>query len=601
MAGYVAKETIEAVHNQTDIISVVGEFTKLERRSGNDWWGCCPFHHEKTASFHVDGDKRFFYCFSCHESGDVISFVMKTQNLSYGEAIHQLAKKSGIEVKYQDGYKPQEQVYDKTKDEMIELYERTSSMFHYLLMESPQGKDCLEYITKRGLTKETLEKFRLGYSPADRNWLKKFLLGKNFSNEFLSKSGLFSKNYPDIAFFSDRLMFPIFNRNGQCVAMGGRILHPKSEKDPKYLNSGDLIQYKKGETLYAFNFAKDAIRRNKKVIFCEGYMDCIAYHQAGIEYAVAPLGTALTEEQIKIVRGFADTILLSFDADGAGQNATMRAILMCRKMDLEVRVIRLKGGKDPAEILLNFGKENLTTQVNNSILDCDYLLNRLGDLYPIETPEGKARAAQFFFPYVDALQSDIQKESSLELLGQTLNLRPEAVTRDFQNRNQTRERETSGNRPTNNQQDVNPKIQLNAETRGLLAVAANPEYFKVLRENFTENDFRDPSARYIYRILEECFSENSLTLPLILDRCQNTQLVQLITDTVSSGVYNRDNAQTVIQDFMKFMKRTSLENRITGIQGQIKKFIPVTPEDFETLNKLLSEKMMLEQQAKNLR
>ena len=390
MAGYISNETIDAILNTTDIISVVGEYTKLERRGANDYWGCCPFHGEKTPSFHVDGDKKFYHCFGCHKGGNVISFIQEMEKLSYVDTLTMLAKKAGIPIRYKDGAQPPSD-YNKKQDEInqyIDLYERTASMFHYILTESTQGKHALDYLIKRGVSPEIIKKFKLGYAPADRRWLKGFLKQRNYSEPFLAKSGLFSKNYPDIAFFSDRLMFPIFNRRGQVVAFGGRILHPQGEKDRKYLNSGDLIQYKKRETLFAFNFAKEAIRKNKKVIFCEGYMDTLAYHQSGIDYAVAPLGTALTDEQIKMVQSFADTILLSFDSDEAGQNATLRAIMMCRKHDLTVKIIRLSGGKDPAEILNNFGKDNLTKQVSNAILDSDYLLFRLGEKYPTDTPEG---------------------------------------------------------------------------------------------------------------------------------------------------------------------------------------------------------------------
>ena len=319
MAGLISQQTIESVQNVSDIVAVVGEYTKLERRSGNDWWGCCPFHNEKTASFHVDGDKKFYYCFGCHAGGDIIKFMMEMEKISYTDAVRSLAKRAVIEVVYADGQLPEHSRNDDLKDSYIDLYERTATLFHYLLTQTDGGKPALAYITGRGLTLDIINKFKLGYAPTNRRWLKTFLLKKNFSEDFLNNSGLFSKKYPDISFFSDRLMFPIFNRRGQCVALGGRILNGEG---PKYLNSGDLIQYKKGETLYAFNFAKNAIREEKKVIFCEGYMDCIAYHQCGITYAVAPLGTALTEDQLKIVHGFADTVLLSFDSDGAGQNAT---------------------------------------------------------------------------------------------------------------------------------------------------------------------------------------------------------------------------------------------------------------------------------------
>lgn len=598
MAGYIARDTIELIRNSSDIVTIVGEYTKLERKSGNDWWGCCPFHGEKTASFHVDGDKKFFHCFGCQQTGDVIKFVMEMEKLSYVEAIETLAKKNRIQIKYENGYTPQEKTQNSKVDEYIELYERTSSMFHYFLMQTPQGKQALEYIKKRGLNEDTLTKFKLGYSPADGYWLKKFLLSKNFTVEFLNDSGLFCKNNKNWAFFTDRLMFPIFNRNGKVVAFGGRIIHPQKDDDRKYLNSGELIQYKKRETLYAFNFAKNAIRTNKKIIFCEGYMDCIAYHMSQIEYAVAPLGTALTEEQINMIKGFVETVYLSFDSDGAGQNATLRAIYMCRKFGLSVKIIKLKGGKDPAEILLNFGKENLTAQVNNAILDSDYILNNLAQKYPTETPEGKSKAALDFFTYVDCLQSDIQKESCLEQLSQTFNLKPEAVKRDFLNRNRTRERTII--RPEDNKKEVKKAITINAELRGLIAVTADLDQFKILRSSLNENDFQNPDAKRLFKILDDCYTNGTFSIPDIITNCNDEQLAIQITNDISSGVYQKEKVSIIIQDTIKYVKKNKIDEQRNNLLKRIRDYTVITEEDQKQLNKLIEEKMQLDTQVQNL-
>ena len=599
--GYISNETIDAVLNTTDIITTVGEYTKLERRGGNDWWGCCPFHGEKTASFHVDGDKRFYHCFGCHKGGNVISFIMEMEKLSYADAIESLAKKSGIPVKYQNGYNPEQNrsKIDET-EKFIELYERTASMFHYFLMETPQGQKALEYVTKRGLTKETIEKFKLGYAPADRKWLFKFLRGKNFSAEFLGKSGLFSQKYPEYSFFSDRLMFPIFNRRGQVVAFGGRVIPPADESQRKYLNSGDLPQFKKRETLFGFSFAKNAIREKKSIIFCEGNMDVIAYHQCGLDYAVATLGTALTEDHIKMISGFVagGTVYLSFDSDGAGQEATWKAIKLCREHDLTVKIIRLKGGKDPAEIMLNFGAENLTAQVKNAILDSDYLIFRLGEKYPMDTPEGKAKAALEFFQYVDALQSDIQKESCLEQLCQAFNLKPEAVKRDFNNRSQARERAYI--RQNNNQTEQGTQIKLDAELRGLIAVTADLNQYEVLRSKLTEQDFTNPAARRLYRVLEECFAENVFTIRDILNRCDDENLVQFITGSISSGVYQSEKVSVIVADTVNYIKRNKLDAQRNKLLQRIREYTVVTQEDQNQLNALLAEKFELDKQVQSL-
>ncbi|QNL97467.1 DNA primase [Treponema sp. Marseille-Q4132] len=592
MASLISQDTIEAVHNTSDIVSIVGEYTKLTKRSGNDWWGCCPFHNEKTASFHVDGDKKFYYCFGCHASGDVIKFVTETEKISYADAVRSLAKRAGIEVTYSGGDIPERPKEEGIKDLYIDLYERTASLFHYLLTQTPGGKDALSYITGRGITAETIAAFKLGYAPADRSWLKKFLRGKNFSDEFLAESGLFSKNYPDTAFFSDRLMFPIFNRRGQCCAFGGRLLHGDG---PKYLNSGNLIQYKKGETLYAFNFAKNKIREEKKVIFCEGYMDCIAYHQCGITYAVAPLGTALTEEQLRMVRGFADTILLSFDSDKAGEAATVRAIIMCRSFDFTVKIIKLSEGKDPAEIMAAYGSEALTNDVNNAILDSDFFLSKLGSDFAVDTPEGKTKASLEFFRYVDALRSDIQKESCLEQLCQAFNLKPEAVKRDFVNREQARDRlKNRQQSPTGRQ---NSDISLNAELRTVLAAIAELDLYTVMRAEIAVDDFEDPLAKKLFIILEDCFREKTVSISGILNRCDDEELGRMITRVISSGEFSQ-NGRRIVNDGIKLIKRNALERKRSALMSRIRLFNPATESDRKQLESLLAEKMKLDNELK---
>ena len=599
MAGYISQETIDSVRNQTDIAAVIGDYIVLKSRGPNDFWGCCPFHGEKTPSFHVDTDKKFYHCFGCHASGDVIKFVMEIEKLSYVEAIESLAKKSGIPIRYKDGGAGQDYKKDDSIEKNIELYERTASMFHYFLMETPQGKKALDYITKRGLTKETIEKFKLGYAPADRKWLRQFLLGKNFSPDFLNKSGLFSQKYPDFSFFSDRLMFPIFNRKGQVVAFGGRVIPPADGSQRKYLNSGDLPQFKKRETLFGFSFAKNSIREKKSIIFCEGNMDVIAYHQCGLDYAVATLGTALTEDHIKMISGFVagGSVLLSFDSDGAGQEATWKAIKLCREHDLTVKVIQLKGGKDPAKIMLKFGAENLTVQVNNAILDSDYLLNKVGKKYPVDTPEGKTKAALEYFSYVDTLKSDIQRESCLEQLAQVFNLKPEAVKRDFLNRNQAREHITI--RQNNNEQNIE-QINLDAELRGLIAVTADLDQFKTLRSSLKEEDFKNPDAQKLFRIYEDCYQRGALSIPDIIESCSGTGYAKYITDALSSNVYQKQNCSAYIQDTIKFVKKNKIDEQREALIKRIRDFVIVTDDDRIQMNNLLTQKMELDKQAQLL-
>ena len=598
MAGRISQDTIERVRQTADIVSVINGYTNLTQR-GAQYWGCCPFHNEKTPSFTVDPIKKFYHCFGCGVGGDVIKFTMEMEKLSYPDAIHDLAKKYNIEVTYEGGaFVPQKK--DEDLDQIREVYDRIASTFHYFLLQTDSGKSALEYIKGRGLTDETLAKFKLGYAPADRYWLKKFLNGKNYSDAFLEKTGLFSKKYPDLCLFSGRLIFPIFDRKGQAVAFGGRIL---GDGEPKYLNSPELPHYHKRETLYAFNFAKNSIHQKKAAILCEGYMDVIAYHQCGIDIAVAPLGTSLTEQQLKILQGFCDTILLSFDSDGAGQNATKRAILMCRQFNLTTKIIRLEGGKDPAEIMIKFGAETLTNQVQNAILDVDYLLSKIKAQYPSESPEDKTKAALAFFPYVDSLQSDIQKESSLDQLAGAFNLSPEAVRRDFNNRSQARSRLDLRSKQSDG--DKAQPIKLNAELRAVLAVLSNPDEYQKMRLELSGDDFEDPLAKELFIKLEERYKQGNFSYMSVLELC-DVNVQQMVTAVTASGEFSKKEDQSeaefkevlnrIVLDSIKLIKRNALERQRKKLNERLRDFTPTTPDDEIYLKTLVSEISQLDKQ-----
>ncbi|MBP5157681.1 MAG: DNA primase [Treponema sp.] len=599
MSAFITKESIDEVSTRADIVAIIGEYVSLTQK-GSSWWGCCPFHNEKTPSFSVNEDRKLFYCFGCHKGGNVIKFVQEMEKLEFVDAVEMIAKKAGVKLNYEDrSSAPQEESPDrKLKEEYTELYTRVSTTFHYMLMETEAGRFALDYIRKRGLSDETLEKFKIGYSPADRKWLRSFLRKKNYSDEFLDASGLFSKKYRDYAFFSDRLMFPIFNRNGRVVAMGGRFLRGDADRSPKYLNSGDLIQYKKGETLYAFNFAKEDIRKEKRAVFCEGYMDCIAYHQCGITCAVAPLGTALTIEQVKMVKPFVSTILLSFDSDRAGQMATKRAIYMCREQGLEVRIIRLSGGKDPAEIMLKFGAKVLTDEVNSAILDCDLLLDKLQEFYPNDSPEDKARAAMDFFEYVDCLQSNIRKGESLKLFSQVFKIELEALKEDYVDRRRLSRRfAKTEDRPIAVEvQPYKPSGELQAV---VTAVGDNDRLFRIMKGEVQINDLEDPVARKLFAVLEECSQQGNFSINAVLNRCEDEELNGFIVNSLRQF---SEYAEDSVRDATRRIKIGSLERRESVLQEQILALSRSSlDEDKKKVGRLLEEKMDIARQIDLLR
>ena len=587
----ISSKTVDAVTEMTDIVSLVENYTRLEKRGAN-WWGCCPFHNEKTPSFNVVPDKKMYYCFGCHKGGGTINFLMEMEKLSFMEAVERLAKNAGIEVIYEGGsYVPDEDA--KLKDNILELYDKVAGSFHFLLTQNPLGKKALDYLLSRNVSPEIIEKFNLGYAPQDRYWLYKFLLSKNYSEALLAKTGLFSKNYKNIAFFSDRLMFPICDRHGKTIAFGGRILEGEG---PKYLNSSDMPQYKKGETAFAFHHALPEIRKSKSVILCEGYMDVLAFFQAGIENAVAPLGTALTEEQVKLLKSFADTFYLAFDSDQAGQEASYKAIKLCRGLGLNVRILYIKDGKDPSEILQKKGKDGLKFLLECAIFDDDYLIQIASMRFDISSPEGKARAIAFLFPYIEVLESDIQRESAISKLSSAFGASQQAIFGDYINREKKALRHIVDEVK---QKPIN--IRMNAELRLVLAVAANIDLFSRLRSELSSDDFEDFYAKYLFIVLEECYREGAYTYANLMHRCGDEKLKEIISQTISKGEF-ADKSEKIVDDGINFVKQNILQKRRDKIIGRLRLLHGEKGIDTINLtNQLMEEKRSIDIQLKNLK
>ena len=512
---------------------------------------------------------------------------MEMEKLSFIEAVEALAKRAGIPVVYAEG-SYQASSEDTFKETLLELYERVSGTFHYFLLNTSEGAAALRYLEGRSVSREMIDQFKLGYAPSNRRWLFKFLQTKGYSADFLARSGLFSKNYPEVSFFSGRIMFPICNRHGQPVAFGGRLVEGEG---PKYLNTGDLPQYKKGETLFAFSQAIAQIRKEKTVIFCEGYMDVIAFHQAGITNAVAPLGTALTEGQVKLIQSFADTVILSFDSDFAGQQATYKAIKLCRLGHLQVRVLRIRDGKDPAEILALKGAESLTELVKNAILDSDYLIQIAVERFDVVSPEGKAQAAAFLFPYIEVLESDIQRESTIHKFSADLGISSKALFTDYLQYDQKQE-PAPPVRKVEAQKRI--ALKMTAELRIVLAAAANPYLFKKMRSELTLDDFEDAAAKDLFIVLEECYRADANTYDSLLAHCSSDVLRQAVSSAIITGEF-AENPEKLVYDGIYYIKQNALQRQKELI---VRKLQAVRGnggvDEIKLMNDLLNEKLHID-------
>jgi DNA primase len=426
-------DIIEAVRNASDIVQVVGERVAL-KRAGSSWKGLCPFHDEKTPSFHVVPAKQIFHCFGCGEGGDVFAFVQKMDKIGFVEALKILAQRAGIELPEPERAevgRAADEERRRQEEEQVRLLELAALWFRRNLEESREGRMARVYAEGRGLDAETRERFQLGYAPADGRALISAAQKKGFSEAQLAAAGLAVRNERGFyARFRGRLMFPIHDPKGRLCGFGGRLLGPG---EPKYLNSPEGPLFNKSRLLYPWPQAKEALGRRREALVCEGYMDAIACHQGGLNHAVATLGTALTGEHAKLLKRYVRRVNLLFDADAAGVRAARRAGEPLLAAGLEVRVARLQGAKDPDELLRSRGPEALLAAVEAAeplVAFC--VAAGLAAAGPQPSPGQRAAVLADSFPLLARLPSASEADAALKEAATLAGIGEEAARSDFE-------------------------------------------------------------------------------------------------------------------------------------------------------------------------
>lgn len=354
----ITEETIERIKQENDIVDVISDVVKL-KRSGRNYMGLCPFHNEKSPSFSVSQDKQIYKCFGCGEAGNVLTFVMKQKNLNFVEACKLLAERANIQLSLGNG--EESQVVKKKKL----LYKVNVEAARYFFSNLQRDSKSKEYFSNRGIKDLTIKRFGLGYSKEGWQNLRYYLNKRGFSDEIMLEAGLIIKSQKGTLYdrFRNRVMFPVFNIKGDVIGFGGRVL---DDSKPKYLNSPETLVFQKGTNLYGLNFAIKNNLKDRYFIIVEGYMDLISLHQYGITNVVASLGTALTVNQARLLKRYADKVIISYDADVAGQTATLRGLDILREAGFDVRVLQIPQGKDPDEFVRSNGKDAFLKLVNNA-------------------------------------------------------------------------------------------------------------------------------------------------------------------------------------------------------------------------------------------
>ena len=405
----------QTVKQQADILKIVGEYVRLKKAGAQNYSGLCPFHSEKTPSFSVNVGRQFYYCFGCHETGDVFSFIQKIESVTFPEAVRTVATKSGIPLPKRELSSPEEAAEGRLRGKLIELHELATAWFEQQL-RSPEGALAREYLTARGLTEDGIARFRIGYAPDSFHALRDRLQSVA-DTKTLRASGLFSfKPQEDgspgslYSRFRKRITFPIANESGRIIAFTARALESGEKAGPKYLNSPETPLYTKGNVLFNLDKARQPIREANFAILVEGQMDCISASLAGFTNVLATSGTAFTEAQVRLLSRYTTRTIVNFDPDTAGANAAEKSIALLTEEGFEVKVVTLEGGLDPDRYIREHGSKEYAAALRGARRHQDYLLDRARQLFPPHTPEAKIKALNFLLPHIRRMPSRIARD-----------------------------------------------------------------------------------------------------------------------------------------------------------------------------------------------
>lgn len=407
---YYSEEIVEEVRSRNDIVDVINSYVSLKKK-GSTYTACCPFHNEKTPSFHVSREKQLYHCFGCGAAGNVYTFLQQYENYTFPEAVEYLASRSGVTLPQREMTRQEKKEAD-DKSALKEMNKAAAGYFYYALRQ-PDGAAAMEYLTNRGLSQDTIRQFGLGYSRLYRDDLYQFLRNKGYDDRLLMDSGLVrydeKQGVSDV--FWNRVMFPIMDLNGKVIGFGGRVM---GDGLPKYVNSQETKIYEKRRHLYGFHLARRS--RREGFILCEGYMDVIAMHQAGFDNAAASLGTAFTIQQAMLLKRYTDKVYLAYDSDGAGISAAKKAIPILREVGISARVINMKPYKDPDEFMKAEGTEAFEERIRQAESSIMFLVRIASEQFNQQDPEERTRFQQEIVKIVAVLQEPLERDNYIEAI-----------------------------------------------------------------------------------------------------------------------------------------------------------------------------------------
>ena len=566
----ISEEDIQKIKDENDIVDIVSESVKL-KPSGKYLIGLCPFHHEKTPSFTVTPEKQIYKCFGCGEAGNVINFVMKIKNLPYQDALIYLAERANIDIKYESEHDKKVKNFN---DKIYKINTDAARFFFNNLFKDPTA---LKYFTGRGITVQTIRKFGLGYTYDNWNSLFYHLKKLGYTELDMLSAGLIIKSNNEksrLGFydrFRNRVMFPVFDYRGRVIGFGGRVM---DDSKPKYLNSPETSVFKKGTNLYGLNFAIKNLK-DRMLIIVEGYMDCISLHQYGITNVVASLGTALTQNQAKLLKRYADRIIISYDADTAGQTATLRGLEILRNAGFDVRVLKVPKGKDPDEFIRSNGRDAFLKLIENAVPLIDYRLKRAGEGIDFTNPEMLITYTKNITEILAAL-NPVEKDIYVKKASEDTGVKEQAL---YDLLNGEIHKNVKKSNEMYSQNEIGQKLYLEpaylkAERNLLKLSLENVEIFNFINENIDENDIILESHRKIYNIIRECINYNNKEKYNYIElKCDDIESSKEWINIQEIDVdYNDETYRKLVVDYIKEIKKYRLEETKKEVMDKIREY-----------------------------
>jgi DNA primase len=573
----------ERVKQQADIVRVIGEYVRL-KKSGQNFTGLCPFHQEKTPSFAVHPVKQIYHCFGCGAGGDVFKFVMEMEKSAFPEAIRTVAEKCGIAIPKPRERSPEERRENQQRSALVEMHREAAAFFARQLHDSPEGKVALAYLEERGLDRETMTRFGLGFAPSAGDSLLRHLKAK-FPEKLLEVSGLLSRDQSGRLYdrFRRRIMFPIANESGKVIAFGGRAM---GDDMPKYMNSPETPIYSKSTVLYHVDRAKEALRQNDFAVLVEGYMDAIAVARAGITNVVASCGTSLAEPQIKLLGRFTRRVVVNYDPDTAGQVATERSLTLLLEKEFDVRVLALPGGADPDKFLKEQGADAYRQLLAKAPPYLDYLIGRARHM-DRSTAAGKVAALNFLMPYVQRLPNRLLRSEWATRIASELRV-DEPVLREALRRAAAERRS-----------EVKPKAEL--LTPAVKQAERQLLYMLVEAAGFRERLAREIAATGLHRGLEtekifEALVGTATTgqrpdpteLGAALEEKDRRLLFEILFESFPDPIWE------TAENCLGFLRSRRVEEELTELQKQIE-----SKPSAEELRRLVTRRLELQKLLAN--